>query len=214
MKIADVPLEFEMTPNTAFSRGDMVVLSAGKVAKAAANATNVLGVMAESFTTTTNPLAACTKGRVYTNPFNVYRCSFADHFDGTASGGTTTTLVDDSLSTSSDDVWNGALLYIYSGAAAGSIRTVSDYTGTSDTLTVVEPFPVAPDTTSNYILLGAGAAGDVINIGSVGVDLKDENTIDGNATIGSEAGPLAVLDIDPANLTMDVLIRKHRFNGI
>ena len=40
------PNLYELTPNTAFVEGDMVVDSAGKIAKAAANATNVRGVMA------------------------------------------------------------------------------------------------------------------------------------------------------------------------
>lgn len=214
MNVTDNGTEYELTPNTAFSRGDMVVLTAGKVAKAAAGATNVLGVMAESFTTATNPSADCVKGKVFDNPFNIYRCTFADHLDSTATGGTTTTLVDTALSTSSDDDWNGALLFIYDGTNKGCIRTVKDYTGTSDTLTVEDPFPAACDTTTKYILLGAGGSGDVINVGSIGVDLKDENTIDANATIANEAGPLAIRSIDPANLMMEVTIRKHLFNGI
>lgn len=210
----DAGMDFELTPNTAFTKGDMVVLTNGKVAAAAANATNVLGVIAETFSTTTNPSAKTTKGKVLINPFNIYRCSFSDHRDATATGGTTTTLIDTGLSTSNDDYWNGALLYIYEGKAAGSIRTVADYKGSTDTLTVEEPFPEAPDTTSKYILLGlASAAGDVINVGSIGVDLKDANTIDANATIASEKGPLAVLRVDPVNLTMDVIIRKHLFNS-
>lgn len=217
--ISDQGVEYEMTPNTAFSRGDMVVLTAGKVAKAAAGAANVLGVMAEAFTTATNPAAATTKGRVYDNPFNIYKCSFADHLDSTATGGTTTTLVDTALTTSTDNDWNGALLYIYEGKAAGSLRTVKDYTGASDTLTVEEPFPEAPDTTSKYIMLGLGgaAASDVINIGSVGVNLKDENTIDANATIASEAGPLVVMPTsldDIKNLMLRVMVRKHLYNSV
>lgn len=214
MKIADNPVDCELTPGVAFLKGDMVVRTAGKIAKAAANAVNVVGVMAESITAAENPAAATTYGKVYENPFNIYRCSFADHRDAAATGGTTTTLVDTALSTSDNDVWNGALLYIYEGPGAGCIRTVKDYVGATDTLHVEEPFTAAPTAASKYILLGAGAAGDVINVGSVGVDLKDENTIDANATIGSEAGPLVVLAIDPANLTMDVMIRKHLFNGI
>lgn len=205
------PREYELTPNTAFSAGDMVVMTAGKVAKAAANAANVLGVMAKSYTTSDNPAADTVKGLVYDNPFNIYRCSFTDHRDSTATGGTTTTLVDSGIAGSDDD-WNGALLYIYEGTNAGAVRTVKDYTAASGTFTVEEPFLAACDTTSKYILLGAAAG--VINVGSVGVNLKDENTIDSNATTASEAGPLAVLAINPANLTMDVVIRKHLFNGI
>lgn len=214
MHVTDNGTNYELTPNTAFVKGDMVVLTNGKVAKAAANAANVLGVMAESVAAADNPATGLTYGKVYDNPFNIYRCSFVDHTDSTATGGTTTTLVDTALSTSNDDYWNGALLYVYDGTNKGCTRTVSDYTGSSDTITFTNPMPAACDTTTKYIILGAAGSADVINVGSVGVDLKDENTIDGNATVGSEAGPLAVKAIDPANLMMDVIIRKHRFNGI
>jgi hypothetical protein len=89
--------------------------------------------------------------------------------------------------------------------------------GGTDTLHF-QAMPAACDTTSKYILLGnAGKAGDVINVGTAGIDLKDENTIDANAAVidansSAEKGPLAALAINPANLTMDVLIRKHLFN--
>lgn len=219
LALTDNGVDYELTPNTAFSKGDMVVLTYGKVAKAAANAANVLGVMAETFTTTTNPAAKTTKGKVYDNPFNIYKCSFSDHADSTATGGTTTTLIDTALSTSTDNDWRGALLYVYEGTNAGCLRTVTSYTGATDTLTVTEPFPAACDTTSKYIMLGLGgaAANDVINLGKVGVDLKDENTIDANATIASEAGPLVVMPTsieDIKNLILRVMIRKHLYSGI
>jgi hypothetical protein len=214
LNVTDNGRNYELTPNTAFTKGDMVVLTNGKVAKAAANAANVLGVMAESITAADNPTAGITHGKVYDNPFNVYRCSFADQTDSTATGGTTTTLIDTGLATSDNDYWNGALLYVYAGTNAGCIRTVTDYVGSTDTLHF-QAMPAACDTTTKYIILGgAAAASDSINVGSVGVDLKDENTVDANATIVSEAGPLAALGINPANLTMDVVVRKHRFNGI
>ena len=217
LNVTDNGREYELTPNTAFSKGDMVVLTNGKVAKAAANAANVLGVMAESITAADNPTAGITYGKVYDNPFNIYRCSFADQTDSTATGGTTTTLIDTGLTTSTNDVWKGALLYVYAGTNAGCIRTVTDYEGSNDTLTF-QAMPAACDTTSKYIILGlASKAGDVINVGTVGVNLKNENTIDANAAVinadtSAEIGPLAALAINPANLTMDVLIRKHLFN--
>jgi hypothetical protein len=213
MGFAPNPTLYPLTPNTAFTQGDMVVLTNGLVAKAAAGATNVLGVMAETITTTDNPSGNRKLATVHDNPFNVYRCSFSGHRDATATGGTTTTLVDTTLATSTDGVWTGALLYIYDGPNAGEWRIVAGYTGATDTLTVTKPFPTAITNASKYILLGNGsAAGDVISTGTVGVDLVDENTIAAGATVASEAGPLVVLSIDPANLTMDVLIRKHRYN--
>lgn len=208
------PNYYILTPNTAFKKGDMVCLTNGMVAKAAANATDVLGVMAQSYSTTDNPSGKTTYGAVYDNPYNIYRCTFTDHRDATATGGSSTTLVDTNLSTSSDDVWNGAMLWIYEGSGAGDVRIVKDYTGATDTLTVEEPFSATPDTTSKYILLGeAGAAGDVIYPGATGVDLKDENTIDANAANKDGDGPLAVLSIDFPNLMMTVIIREHLYNA-
>lgn len=211
------PRPYLLTPNTAFSKGDMVVLTAGKVAKAAANATDVLGVMAEAFTTTTNPSASDTYGLVYDDPFQIFRCTFSDHTDSTATGGTTTTLADTALSTSSNDDWNGALLYVYGGTNKGALLTVKDYVGATDTLHFEEAQPAAFDTTSTYIMLGVGSAGDVINIGRPGVDLKDENTIDANAATASNAGPLVMVHTpleDIKNLMMRVLIRKHLYNTL
>lgn len=207
------PVPYELTPSTAFKKGDLVVFSAGKVAQAtSASVDNILGVMAETITA---DATAVTKGLVYDNPFNVYRVTFKDHKDGTATGGSTTTLIDTNLATSSNDVWNGALLYIYDGAGKGSVRTVSDYDGATDTLTVVDPFPEAIDTTSKYILLGsAAAAGDVINVGTAGIVLKDCRSVDANANTldsGALVGPLVCVAIYPEDLMMDVIIKNHLF---
>lgn len=217
MNVTDNGRLFLLKENTAFKKGDMVVMTNGKVDKAAAGATNVLGVMAEAVSTTDNPDASETYGKVFCNPFNIYRCTFADHLDSTATGGTTTTLIDTALSTSADDYWNGAYLYIYEGTNAGEARTAYDYTGTSDTLAVEKAYPAAPDTTSKYIMLGGGTeANDGINVGSIGIDLKDENTIDaGENRLSStiEVGPLVCLAIHPQDLMMDVIIRSHLFNA-
>lgn len=207
------PVDYELTPGEAFQKGDLVVFNNGKVTKATASTTGqVLGVMAETITASLDDI---TYGKVYDNPFNVYRVTFADHRDATATGGSTTTLVDTTLPTSADDVWNGALLYVYEGPGAGSIRTVADYTGATDTLTVTKPFPEAITSASKYILLGAAAVvGDVINVGKAGIVLKDSRTVDANASVlsgGNEVGPLACVAIYPKDLMMDVIIRKHLF---
>jgi len=208
------PVAYELTPNTAFAQGDMVTLTAGKIAKAASGTVaNIVGVMAESIAAADNPAAGLTYGKVYDHPDNVYRCTFADHKDAAATGGTTTTLLDSALATSSDDVWNGAALYVYDGPAKGSLRTVSDYTGSSDTLTVTKPFPTAPTTASYYIMLGAAAeANDVINVGLGGIVLKDENTIDANAgrlSSATKVGPLVCVGLSKiSDLMMDVMIRR------
>lgn len=207
------PVAYELTPSTTFAKGDMVVLTNGKVALAtAASVTDILGVMAESVVSDATSIMY---GKVYDHPDNVYRCTFVDHLDSTATGGDATSLIDTSLSTSSNDVWNGALLYVYAGTNAGCMRTVSDYVGGDDKLVVTAPFPDPCDTTTKYILLGAGAgAGDVINVGSAGIVLKDEDSIDANASIlssGAEVGPLVCVGVSKvADLMLDVMIMRSK----
>jgi hypothetical protein len=207
------PVAYELTPSTTFTKGDMVVLTNGKVALAtAASVTDILGVMAESVVSDATSIMY---GKVYDHPDNVYRCTFVDHLDSTATGGDATSLIDTGLSTSSNDVWNGALLYVYAGTNAGCMRTVSDYVGGDDKLVVTAPFPDPCDTTTKYILLGAGAgAGDVINVGSTGIVLKDEDSIDANASIlssGAEVGPLVCVGVSKvADLMLDVMIMRSK----
>uniref|UniRef100_A0A6M3IHD9 Putative tail protein n=1 Tax=viral metagenome TaxID=1070528 RepID=A0A6M3IHD9_9ZZZZ len=208
MNQPDLGVPRELTPSLAVVKGDMLVLTLNKVAKAAAGAVNVLGVAAESKTA-----HATTKTTVlvHENPANVYRCTFSDHLDSTATGaGSTTTLVDTALADTAN-AYVGGTLYIYDGAGKGEVRTISAYNGTT-TLTFIEPLYEATGATSKYILIGAAVANEGIADGTIGVDLKDENTIDADATILSEAGPLAVKKVYPVDLMMDVMIRKHRFD--
>lgn len=214
MSVPDNGMEFVLTENTAFSKGDMVVLTNGKIAAAAAGATKVVGVMAETFTTTTNPDASETFGKIFTNPYNIYRCSFTGHLDLTATGGSTTTLINASLN-ATDNYWIGALVYVYEGTNAGCSRIVSDSDSSDGSITVEKPFPAAIDTTSKFILLGEGtAAANLVLCPGANIDIVDANTLDSNATNASDVGPCTILRIYPQDLMMDVLIKNHLFNAI
>lgn len=72
-------------------------------------------------------------------------------FTGTADSGTVTTLVDSILS-ATDDRYNGLELYITNGTCAGEHQAVSDYDGTTKTITVNSPFSAPIDATSEYII--------------------------------------------------------------
>lgn len=206
------PHEYELTPSLAVKEGMMVVLTAGKVAKAAAGATNVLGVAAA---TVTAHATNVTEIPVYDNPFDVFLGSFADQFDGVATAGTTTTIVCQLPIHDTDNDWKGALLYVYEGTNKGCTRTISAYAHATDTLTWIDPMPAACDTTTKFIILGEGdeAGASTINVGTPGVNLKDENTIDANAPVDAVDGPLAVVAIHPRDLMMEVVIIKHLYNS-
>ena len=102
----------------------------------------------------TNMLAAvgtdCSVERTTENSSNWYR--------GTASSGTTTTLVDNTLGTDraawSTNEWANYWVYIYSGTAAGQIRQIAS--NTTNTLTW-SAAGTAPDATSRYFIIGFDA---------------------------------------------------------
>jgi hypothetical protein len=212
--VTNNPVEYELTPATTLAAGDMVVFTNNKITYAAANANNVVGVMAETFTATTNPSTAKTFGKVHANPFNVYRCSFADHGDYACSASTslntTTTIYSTYYGSMTASALVGCLVYLYEGPGSKAIRTITA-SSSSGTLTFIDPVGAQPTTATNFILLGS--TGCPINVGTIGVDLKDANTIDADAVTTSAIGPLTVVALNPAELTMDVVIRRHWLNG-
>lgn len=210
------PVAYELTPSTAFNKGDMVVLTGGKLALATATSVgDIVGVMAESVT---SDATSVIYGKVYDHPDNVYRCTFASQVDSIATGGSTTTLVDSGITLAANGAWVGALLYIYAGTNAGCIRTISASAASGNVLTVSAPFPAACDATSKYIILGNGpAATGVINVGASGIVLKDKKTIDASAASldsGAKVGPLVCVGASKVTeLMLDVMIRRgaHAF---
>ena len=55
---------------------------------------------------------------------------------GTAQSGSSTTIVLDAGENATDDYYNGLTVYITSGTGAGQLRTISDYNGTTKTITI------------------------------------------------------------------------------
>ena len=94
--------------------------------------------------------------------------------EATASSGTTTTLVDSSL-TDSDDRWNGSLLVFRTGTNQGYTAVITDFDAASDTLTFAPAVPNAV-TTEGYLLFpGVGWSNMQAILGDAqsAVDLKD-----------------------------------------
>ena len=72
---------------------------------------------------------------------------------GTATGGSTSTVVDTRLVHPNTNQLKGYNVYIYDGAGQADSRIASAFTPGSDTLTVVPNFSATIDTSSKYILL-------------------------------------------------------------
>jgi hypothetical protein len=83
-------------------------------------------------------------------------------YTGTASGGSSTTLVDSSIADSyDDDFFNDYDIYIESGTGVGESATVTDYTGSSGTFTFTAlSGGSTPDTTSKYSIARSTSAID------------------------------------------------------
>lgn len=80
-----------------------------------------------------------------------YLCG-AVELEGTATSGSTTTLVDTVRASGySDDTFNGRRLYIWVGTGVGQERRVTDFTGSTSTFTFGTG--TAPSTDSQWILL-------------------------------------------------------------
>jgi len=82
----------------------------------------------------------------------VHSLTMAVTYTGTATGGSSTTLVDSGLAaTYDDDFFNGYDIYITAGTGVGESATVTDYTGSSGTFTFAAlSGGSTPDTTSKY----------------------------------------------------------------
>jgi hypothetical protein len=78
-----------------------------------------------------------------------------------AQGGGASSITLSEFQSETDDYYNQYAIRIISGAGVGQIRTVSDYEGSTRTLTVSEAWTTQPDTTSYYeIMPGVATDGD------------------------------------------------------
>ena len=59
------------------------------------------------------------------------------------------------LATAVDDYWNGQVIHFISGNLAGQSQVISDYNGTTKTITVEGAFTAAPDDASEFIVLSS-----------------------------------------------------------
>lgn len=69
---------------------------------------------------------------------------------GTATSGTSSTLVDTSRRKESDSFWKGGIIEILSGTGSGQRRDISAFVQSTSTITVTPNWSTTPDTTSVY----------------------------------------------------------------
>ena len=220
------PVPYEVKQNVAISMGRLMTIANPAAAinpKATAltstitvnKANCIVGVTAEAITQANNPTTAKTNCLIYDTPYNVYTASFAGHVDGTAQASTIATQLKTGIGTltTAANAVAGALVHIYEGPGKGDVRTVAS-NSTLGVLTVAPAFSAIPTVATKYILLSALSTASKlqaasVNVGTVGLKLATDAS---KVAIGAGAvtGYLNVVDIDPANLTMDVMIQPAK----
>lgn len=136
--------EYDVATSTVLRRGQVVVLTDGKVTAASEDQSSaILGICLENHSgeaSLLDPRANGTKIRVADGPSTIFACPAPVV---TATGGSVSTVVAGALATFSDDTFNGGLLKLVARTSAstnsgalGDIYRISDYTGESKTFTL------------------------------------------------------------------------------
>lgn len=73
-------------------------------------------------------------------------------FNGSVVSATTSSITLSSLASTTDNIYNGYVVYIKSGAGAGQFFTITSYVGSTRTATISGSFSVVPDSTSTAIV--------------------------------------------------------------
>jgi len=72
-----------------------------------------------------------------------------------------------------DDFYKGMTVVLYTGTGAGQARSITAYNGTTKVATVDPNWATAPDATSWYVIVTAGAGAAVANIAAILADTAD-----------------------------------------
>ena len=214
------PVPYKLKPNQAFTKGQLVLINntgqadGGLVVPAThANIANskVVGVMAEAISTVDNPANKIRTGLVYDNPYNVYTVTVVDHSDQSVADNSNTTTRTYLTSITEDDNGRGTLVYYYEGPGAPAIRTIKAIDD-ANWFDIEEPLVSIPTTATKLVIFGAStlaAAG--VNQGSTGVKVNSTGTrAVVNAVGDATNGVFNIVDVDPANLMVDVIIMASK----
>lgn len=74
--------------------------------------------------------------------------------NGTAQGGTSTTITLAASASANNDDYNRMAIEITGGTGVGQVRKIDDYVGSTKVATVSEAWVTTPDSTSTYVLMG------------------------------------------------------------
>lgn len=109
--------------------------------------------------------------------------------DGTAQSGTASTIVLASSTSFADDILNNRTICIVSGTGSGQCRTITNYTGASDTADVSPDWTTSPSSDSEYVVggLAATSGGSCPSVADIrdGLTTSDANLSSADCHSGS-----------------------------
>lgn len=65
---------------------------------------------------------------------------------------TTTTMTLNATASGTDNIYNDSSIFITSGPGNGELKTITDYNGTTKTITINSAFTITPNTSSTYLI--------------------------------------------------------------
>lgn len=213
------PVVFEGSSGVTYTKGRLAALTSGLLVTqtsthVGAQIRPFVGVFAETVTTT----ATDREVKVYDNPHNVYTVSFDGHNDSTVAGSTSDTTI--KLTSVNATVANrlaGNLIHVYDGPGKGTTKTVVSNTAASPSIiTVSGNWTQRPTTASSAVAIcntssTVGAAGNIgANVGRCVLLSTAAGKVSCRAATLGGANQFAVVGVDPANLTLDVVIRPTK----
>jgi len=157
--------------NTAIGSPETVIVSNTATSTTNATAFAVRTSNTEIFVVNLNPSSAlngATMNLVGQSTGTNYKINGYDHYSGSVSSATSSTVVlsVDAASANNTSTYAGLPIYIVSGTGAGQVATVSSYTAATRTINLVGTWTITPDATSFYSIgnLTTTQAGDVAGV--------------------------------------------------
>lgn len=209
---------YEVVSGTTFTEGALLEFQATNtssgylcVQKWQTNGAKPVGIAKEAVTSATAgtivPVELLEAGKLYTA--DVYLCQDADYTTAFTSAGTTTTAIDATNWTGSNDTMNGAWISIKKSDGSFEGRRINDFTSADDTATFNVALSSATATSDYYTIIKFGTGGTRI------VDFYDETKIYGgnsaDTTTSFGFNIISPLDYDPST---DKFKKLNKVKGI
>ena len=132
--------------------------------------------------------------------------SYAGHVGTMFSVTNTSVMVINTNASSTDNIYNGSVMYISGGTGSGQAKEIVDYTGSSRTVTLTSGYSVSPDADSTYVI------GPKITVNGSGSGAEAyANVVEGG--IGNTVNKISMISTGSGYATANVTISANSSHG-